>query len=297
MSEEAAVARALEDFGGPEQVRAELEATHGHRVMGVVLDKAMQWQERTMKAKWLWTTWAYLAAVGVIVVELFSIVFTRTFLIPKMHKMKADGMIDLSADASQIATKLLSFLDYLEWFCDRINWWGLVLAAMVWGMFEWRVRSENKPFMRLAALGTAAAGLAVVVALMTGSLSIPFMVGMPAVGRMARTSAPERVTIIDLSIEGLEQAQAKKDWEAMRENANRASQSLDKLAQSGPFLAARQYEVAPEELLAQMKTANDSLHDAVLAINDKDGERLEAALKTFHKAYKPLREAVLKYAK
>ena len=48
MSEEAALARALEDFGGPEQVRAELEATHGHRLLGVVLDKAMQWQERTM---------------------------------------------------------------------------------------------------------------------------------------------------------------------------------------------------------------------------------------------------------
>src|SRR5437667_9064073 len=73
MSEAEALDRALADFGGPEQVRSELEATHGQRLMGVVIDKAMQWQERTMKAKWLWTTWAYLAVMLVIALEVLSI--------------------------------------------------------------------------------------------------------------------------------------------------------------------------------------------------------------------------------
>ena len=40
MTEEKALERALADFGGPEQVRSELEATHGHRLMPVVIDKA-----------------------------------------------------------------------------------------------------------------------------------------------------------------------------------------------------------------------------------------------------------------
>ena len=40
LPEEQALARALEDFGGPQQVRLELEATHGHRLMAVVIDKA-----------------------------------------------------------------------------------------------------------------------------------------------------------------------------------------------------------------------------------------------------------------
>src|SRR5205823_4108950 len=62
LSEEEALDRALADFGGPEEVRSELEATHGHRLLPVVIDKAMQWKERTMKAKWLWTTWSYLVA-------------------------------------------------------------------------------------------------------------------------------------------------------------------------------------------------------------------------------------------
>ncbi len=56
LSAEEALARALADFGGPEQVRSELEATHGHRLMAVVVEKAMQWKEATMKTKWLWTT-------------------------------------------------------------------------------------------------------------------------------------------------------------------------------------------------------------------------------------------------
>src|SRR5947207_11519361 len=53
LPEDRALAQALEDFGGPEQLRAELEATHGHRGMAVVIDKAIEWKEKTMKAKWL----------------------------------------------------------------------------------------------------------------------------------------------------------------------------------------------------------------------------------------------------
>ena len=61
LPEEEAVAQALADFGQPEDVRSELEDAHGHRVMAVVIDKALNWKEKTMRAKWLWATWAHLA--------------------------------------------------------------------------------------------------------------------------------------------------------------------------------------------------------------------------------------------
>src|SRR4051812_7554208 len=51
LSEEAALDRALAEFGEPEAVRSELEATHGHRALAVVIDKAMAWKEKTMKAR------------------------------------------------------------------------------------------------------------------------------------------------------------------------------------------------------------------------------------------------------
>ena len=50
LSEDDALAKALEDFGGPQQVRSELEAQHGHRMMTLVIDKALEWKEKTMKA-------------------------------------------------------------------------------------------------------------------------------------------------------------------------------------------------------------------------------------------------------
>src|SRR5437763_2226988 len=61
LSEGEALDRALEDFGGPEEVRSGLGATHGHRLLPVVIGKGMRWQEGSMKAKWLWTSVAYLA--------------------------------------------------------------------------------------------------------------------------------------------------------------------------------------------------------------------------------------------
>lgn len=56
LADEAALDKALAEFGQPEEVRSELEAAHGQR-MTWIIDKAMQWKEMTMKAKWLWTTW------------------------------------------------------------------------------------------------------------------------------------------------------------------------------------------------------------------------------------------------
>src|SRR5207244_11592918 len=58
MSEDEAVERALEEFGKPEELRSELEATHGQRLMAVVIDTALAWTERTMTAKGLWASGA-----------------------------------------------------------------------------------------------------------------------------------------------------------------------------------------------------------------------------------------------
>ena len=68
LPEAEALDRALADFGGPEQVRSELEATHGHRLLPVVIDKAMQWKEMTMRARWLWLSGAHLGLMVVMAV-------------------------------------------------------------------------------------------------------------------------------------------------------------------------------------------------------------------------------------
>src|ERR1022692_2685874 len=103
LSEEAALAKALEEFGKPEEMRSDLEAAHGQRMMWI-LDKAMQWKEKTMKAKWLWMTLAHVSVVLVIALAVMWISFADIFLLPKFEKLLHDGIIDPAfidgADAS-----------------------------------------------------------------------------------------------------------------------------------------------------------------------------------------------------
>src|SRR5437016_14567979 len=92
-----------------------------------------------------------------------------------------------------------------------------ILAGAAWGLFEWRVRSENKPLMRLSALGTAAVALMLVAVLTAGALVISFCLGVPATGRLARPFALEQIAHVNTSVSALEKALAKQDWAAMQD--------------------------------------------------------------------------------
>jgi hypothetical protein len=294
MSEEKALERALEDFGGPDQVRLELEATHGHRLLPVVIDKAMQWKEKTMKAKWLWTSWAYLALVGVIALQVFFITFTVIFIVPKFQRLMHDGIIDSAGLDDSGASWMPAFLKGVKVVGGEYTLLWILVPALAWGLFEWRVRSENKPFMRLSALGTAAVGLMVVVVLTAASLVLSFILAVPAMGRIARPWAVEQVATIDTSISGLDQALAKKDWAAIQEQAEQASNAMKRLSvrlAATSLAAPRNQTPTVEELRADVTAANESLREAQQAIREKDENRLEAAMKKFHEAYGPVQAA------
>jgi hypothetical protein len=294
LSEEAALDRALADFGGPEEVREELEATHGHRLMAVVIDKAMQWQERTMKAKWLWTTWAYLALAAVVVLEVLLITFNVIFIIPKFQRLMQYGIIDPAIIQEQGVSWMPGFLNGLSYVGGHYTTFLLLAAVAAVGLFEWRVRGENKPFIRLSALGTAAVGLMVVVMLMAGALVISFTLGVPAVGRIARPFALQQTATIDTSVGALEQALAAKNWDAMQAEATRAAGAVSRLegaAPAVPALAGWGEPPTPEDLRAHLKAADESLAEAQRAIQAKDAERLKAALQKFREQYGPVAQA------
>ena len=80
--EEAALERGAADFGGPEQVRSELRR-RTTAPLPVVIDKAMQWKEKTMRAKWLWTMG--LSGGGRDRVNLLLLSLT---MLPKLQKSK-----------------------------------------------------------------------------------------------------------------------------------------------------------------------------------------------------------------
>jgi hypothetical protein len=299
MPEEQALERALQEFGKPDEVRSELEATHGYRMMSVVIDKAMQWKEMTMKAKWLWASWAYLAVVVLIALELLSIMFNVVFLIPKYQKLRRDGIIDPAIDEESGVAWMTRFLHGLSDFTGHYTTYLLIAAAAAWGLFEWRVKSENKSFIRLAILGTVAVVLMVVFALTTGGQIIQFYLGVPAMGKMVRPWIAEQIGTIDASESGIEQALAKKDWDGMREQAEKASKALNNLS-AGPALPSlTRWNEPPtlEELQADLKLAKDDFTAVQQAIREKNAAQVESAMQKFRKSIGPVQEAAKKQAK
>jgi hypothetical protein len=292
LPEEAALDRALEDFGGPEQVRSELEATHGHRLLPLVIDRAMQWKERTMRAKWLWTTWTYLVVVGVLAMQVFYFTFAQMMYVPKLRKIQGDGWLGMDSVNLPVTAWLDSLLRGLEWLGNHATA-CLLIAAGMWGLFEWRVRSENKAFIRLSVLGTAALGMMVGVFFVTGALVIPFELGLPAMVQIATPFVNEQMETIDASIRAIEQARDKKDWAAVGDNAERASSAVDRLSTVAGALPtpARQGKPTVDELRAWLKSAHEHLLEAQKANRDKDAGRLDEAMKNFRQVYGQVREA------
>jgi hypothetical protein len=177
LPEDRALEQALADFGQPEEVRSGLEEAHGQRLMGVVIDKALDWKEKTMRAKWLWSTWAHVALGVVIVLEVLFLTGAEVFLIPKVRVI----LQNIGADPPYFARN--AFIG-LNWLADNVTWF-LLLAAAVWALFEWRVRSENKPLIRLSAFLTGAVGLMVGIMFTAAAMTIPLLVVMPAVMKQA----------------------------------------------------------------------------------------------------------------
>jgi hypothetical protein len=296
MADEAALDKALEEFGKPEEVRSELEATHGQR-MTWIIDKAMQWKEMTMKAKWLWTTWAHLALMGVIALEALFITFNVMFIIPKFEALLSNGIIDSAELGRHELRWMTNFLYDVSYVGGHHAIWLILVPAALWALFEWRIKSENKTFMRLSALGTVAVGLMIVVVLMAGSLVIIFCIGVPTTG-MVRPWAVERVESIDKAVESLEEARRKKDWPRMHKHADQAAGAA-RLLNYGPAvtsLTLGQDWAKVERIRSGARGLDWTLKAAQEAIREHDDARLDKALRDFHKAFAPVREAAQKQA-
>jgi hypothetical protein len=268
--------------------------------MAVVIDKLLQGKERAMKTKGLWTSWAHLALALIIGLEVLFFAFTVIFIIPRFQLLTRRGMIDpelLQKDAG--LGWIPAFLNRVAAIGDYTTWW-ILLAAVAVGLFEWRVRSENKSFIRLSFLGTVAAGLLVVVIITTSALHVTFTLAMPAFGRLTGPYATQQIENIDRSIAAVEPAAAKKDWKTVHDNLESVSQSLDKVAKTAPVVAVLaiandQKTVADETraidaMRANLKDAREAALQAKNAARVNDASGLERALQKVRQSYEPIRE-------
>lgn len=296
MNEEQALDQALTEFGKPDEVRFELETTYGKRTTWII-DKALEWKEKTMRAKWLWTTWAYLGLAAVISLEAMFVTFNVIYIIPKFQRLMHDGMIDSVALDEQGVTWMVNSLLEVKHIGGKYTLWLILVPAALWGLFEWRVRSEHKAFMRLAALGTMAVALMFVVILTTASMLVMFCLAMPALSAMARPWAVERVESIDTAMDAFETAQVKKDWPAMHETAKDALESATLLL-AGPAVTSivpRQDSGKADDLRRHVRAVQISLSDLRLAAAERDEQKVELALNDFRKAFAPVRDAARRF--
>lgn len=290
LAEADALDRALADFGGPDQVGAELEATHGHRFLGVVIDNALQWKETTMRAKWLWATWLYVGLIGVIGLNLFFLAFVSTMILPKLQKLKADGWLNLDP-AEDMVARMFSYLRGVSYAFESLSTWVLLGVVAVWGLFEWRVRGENKAAQRLAALGTVAFGLTAASVVAGGSMVIPLILGLPG-SKIAKPWAVDAAARVEAATAALAKGPPQ-DWEAARGHVARAAEGLARL-EAGPGLYALTTREEPPtvvELRECLAAAKPHLAVAEEAIRDKDAAKLAAAVAAFRAAFAPVTQA------
>ena len=151
--------------------------------------------------------------------------------VPKIQGLRTVGIIRLFGEEgdSEILW-MFSFLNDLRWTWQSLAWWIILAAAVLWGLFEWRVRGENKAFMRLAALGMLALGMTVLTVITAWSIELPIFRQLPAMGRISTSAAIRRMATIDAAVAALEQAMDKKDWDAAQKNADRAIKEIRSLS-------------------------------------------------------------------
>lgn len=295
LSEEAALDKAMLEFGQPDAVRSELEATHGHRMMmALVLDKALQWKEMTMKAKWLWTTWTHLMVIAVIVLEIFFIYFQFIYIIPKIKKLRYDGYFATNEHSYPSITWMFDFLGKLGDAAEWVTWWLILIILALWGLFEWRVKSENKSFIRLSILGSVALGLMVVVVMMAGSLILLPVIAMPSMRTAVHAGAMESMTSIDKIGQTLEGLLAKPDWDSLQHQAGSMTKAL-KVIPEGPMLstlAKGDEGRSLENLHTKWKAIEAEFEKVQQAILTKDTAQAQQALKTFRANFDAFQELV-----
>ncbi len=247
-----------------------------------------------MNAKWFWTTWAHFTLVAVIVVEVLFVWFLAIMILPKFEKLQHDGYIDPHLFVEPETACMPEILDGVKKGTGQSGVLWLLAIAVAWGIFEWRVSSENKAFMRLSALGTAALALLAVVVLTAGILVVSFCLGMPAMGRIARPYAVQQVARIDAAVTAAEQALAAKDWKEIEKHTSDAKETTAKLLEAGPAIAslsAGNHAPSVAELRREVSISHQDLGEALEAIRLADAAQLQTAFQKFRKSFESVREA------
>jgi hypothetical protein len=137
--------------------------------------------------------------------------------------------------------------------------------------------------MRLAALGTTALALTVVLLLMASSLFFPVMVGLPAWPRPFQAAA-----FADEAVDRMEAAADREDWFAANMEQKQAASQMAWTTDQAAKVSAMSppgYKPAMDRLGKRLNGQKQCLQEAGEAIKEQDRDRLRRAIEGFRRPY------------
>jgi len=219
-----AVRKAVEEFGRPEDVGRDLESVYGRRMMSLAIDKAMDWKARNLKTGWKWSFLTSLTILVIIVAQAALVLCLALFIFPLVEEMYATLARALPWYFS-VTMRIKFFIQWRGWW---LPWAVLGLFIAAWLLFEWRSRSESKPFIRLG-VGALLALLTTVVTWWAAFVAVvPMAAAIPEIGwQDLRPATAAAIKNAHAAYAEVQKSVAAKDYDSARDALQSLSGSVD----------------------------------------------------------------------
>jgi hypothetical protein len=231
--------------------------------------------------------WTHLVLGLVITAEAAFLFFGMRFVMPACKRIVTYAATDADTTYAIIPGSNL-FLGLLHMpVYNPVSW--LLAFAIIWGLFEWRLRNRSKQQLRLAVMSSLAFLLFSVVAMFTVIMVIPTA---KAADRLnARHPEPvvtARMVKLDRLVGEIEQALKANDLAKADDLSHTAMGAANDLALTGdaaPVLLTSTEPMKVEALRSDLDAMATSMRAAWFAARTRNTKRIQPTMQEFREAY------------
>jgi hypothetical protein len=245
------------------------------------------------------TTWTHFALGLILVAEASFIFFGMRFVMPACKRILNFADANAHGPYSFIpgGSDLLGLMHTMAY---QPGWW-LIAIAIAWALFEWRVRGQNKQWVRLSVLTSTALLLFATITMFSALLVIPTVKAAEQLNaRHPEPVVAERIATLDRLLVRLDDALAKNDLATADDLAHTAAGAASELAQTGAAASTLLTSSDPSKVEAvrtQLDVMASTMREVWFAAKTRHPEPIEPALKKFREAYAQVKSGTVASAK
>lgn len=224
LSEEEAVQQAIAEFGDPSLTSNGFQEVYGRDLVAIMIDRAMEWKEKTMKTKWKWEFVAQTGLVLLLGLLVFLFYSIMLYIVPRA----TDAMLQIIGPDRLTGLNFLSNAYWRFFHEERCLVW-LVPLLLIWALFEWKNHSEQKTGIRMTAL---CALCLLWTLLLAASVAIVTIVPLQHIALHAHELPrliSDKARLAADSYADMERAVERKDWVTAEKAANQFSTAIQDL--------------------------------------------------------------------